>query len=193
MRTRTWRVFGIVVVASATGWLVAYAARVLEPEGEQGVACELRTFDHVSFLRVVDAQRTATAERLAALASTSDLLERREAQYLEVKLQSLDLLGPLVEQQIRKGGSTYACVESGYRLFSYTLDYPTFNGLDRQELYRLWKRDARDLNRPWWVTFTQGAAGHVATALVALAGLVLMERRERRKEKQRILVADKLP
>ncbi len=194
MVTYKWSRLGVIAAASLLGGATAYWVNVLTRKPLSPPACEIRTFDHVGFLRVVDSQKKQTSEQLAALASATDPIDRLILVHLSFKLQSLASLGAVVEQQVRKGGSTYACVEPAYKLFMYTLDYPTFAALSRQaELDYLWQRVAREVNRPWYVSFTQGAASSLPTAFIAAIGLYLVERRERRKGQQRIQLADKLP
>ena len=194
MLKHRWALLGIIAGASLLGGATAYWINVLTREPLPPPACEIRTFDHVGFLRVVDSQKTQTSEQLDALASATDPVDRVLADYLSLKLQSLAALGTVVEHQVRKGGSTYSCVDPAYKLFMYTLDYPTFASLSRQaELDYLWQRVAREVSRPWYVTFTQGAAGSLPTAFIAAVGLYLVERRDRKKGQQRIQLADKLP
>jgi hypothetical protein len=192
--TRKWALLGIIVVASVVGGAVAYWKSVVTREPLPPAACEIRTFDHVGFMRVVDSQKAYAGKQVAALANATDPVERLTAEYLSLKLESLSSLAQVVDEQVRKGGSTYSCVDPAYWLFMTTLDYPTFAGLNRQaEFDYFWNRVAKEINRPWWLTFAQGAAGSLPTAIVGAVGLYLVERRERRKAAQRIQLAERLP
>ena len=69
-----------------------------------------------------------------------DPLYTEKISYFNAKLESLKKLIPLVERQISLHGSTYNCVEDGYKLLMWDLNYPTFSAISRMEqINRFWK------------------------------------------------------
>lgn len=192
---KTATIFGIVIVSVAAGAAVTYAISPTVKLPARVAYCASYTFDHVSFLRNVDASERQANEFASTLKSSSDPLDLAKRVYFEDKVKSLRSLRHLIELHVRTNGSSYGCADKAEWLLVHQLDYPTLKSMNRaEELEALWKKvEEQYPKRPWWMGMVQGIGGQLVAALIALFGFYLAEKREKRKEERRIVLAQQLP
>lgn len=132
MRALVWFVIIISAVAVVLG--VRLAGDLKRLAGGGGAACEVRTFDHVTYLRLIREEAELTASHIADLRKASPGPVRAKAiVFFDAKLAALRAAGLLVEAQIASGGAQYACVDPGYGMLMYGLDFPSFAKMSRED------------------------------------------------------------
>lgn len=131
-------IFSSLLAVGLGGYAVTH--RAFQRPISYGGACEIRTFDYVTFLDAIREAEKATRTFLTRLKKDEQLYALRKA-FLQSKLRSLEDLRILIEKQVETFGVKYSCVEVGYQLFMYDADYPTIRGLDHEhEIDNLWKK-----------------------------------------------------
>ena len=106
-------------------------------------ACEHRTFDYITFIKMVRGKKEKNSEIIYKLNANklNDPIKKEKIEYFMSVNKSLDKLIPLVEKQIELHGATYSCVEEGYSLLMWDIDYPTFSSIrQKDEMEFLWKK-----------------------------------------------------
>ena len=183
----------IVVVAVSAGAAVTAAFTTKMRLPFRFAACGSYTFDHVTFLRIVDASEKQAISFAAELASSSNALDVTKRAYFKDKAQSLRSLRDLVELHVRTNGPTYGCANKAEWLLVHQLNYPTLLAMNREkELDSLWRKIEGEVRQPRWIQVIQAIGGQVVAALVALLGFYLAEKREKRKEERRIVLVREL-
>lgn len=132
----------VTAFASLLVFIIAFGIRTQRAP----LACPHYDFDYLTLIKMLRADIESTKSKIyklrtkkapsaisAAKRAQSEVIRRSKLEYFEKRLPFLQSTIPLIEQQVRLGGSSYGCTEKGAKLFLGEMAFPTFNGLFARE------------------------------------------------------------